>query len=313
MSTEAAVLAVDLGGTKTAVSLARGRTTARKTVRFPTPRTATETLVLLERHASNLLEGSRAAAVGVSFGGHVNAGRVRSLHVAGWESIDLASALTPLTTGAVGIINDAEAGALAEYAARRRRPDPPSSLLYVTVSTGIGGAFVSDGEVLRGARGLAGELGHLPLGGAAPCSCSGNGHLEAHAAGPAIARAARAGLNDPRFAESLLHGERPLDARAVALAAERGDSLAREVLQSAGVRLGTGLAMGAMCLDPAVICLGGGVAQAGPALWDPMREALARHPLARDVPVEPSVHGSDSALEGAVIHGAGLVYADVAS
>lgn len=315
MTAPARVFAVDVGGTKTAVALADPADATRTTVRFPTPASAQATLELIERHFRSMSEGSSVAAVGVSFGGHVSGDQVRSLHVPGWEDVDLVGTLSRITGAPVGVLNDAEAGALAEHDARQRRANPPRSLFYVTISTGIGGAIVIDGAVHRGARGLAGEIGHLPVGGSAPCSCGGAGHLEAVAAGPAIARLARAGLGDRRYAGSVLHAVRDeLDARAVARAADDGDQLARETLGTVGARLGAALVAVALCLDPAVICLGGGVAQSGTALWDPVREAVAAHPLL-ETQVERSVHEADSALVGAVLHARTLTgtYAEVAS
>ena len=305
MTNLAPVLAVDIGGTKTAVAIVHGTAGTHKTVRFPTPRSAPDALQLLLRHCRNLLSDTPVAAIGVSFGGHVFRDRVRSLHVPGWEDIDLVGVLGSFAHASVGLLNDAEAGALAEYQARQRRPHAPASLLYVTVSTGIGGAIVIDGDLHRGDRGLAGEIGHLPVGGTAACACGGAGHLESVAAGPAIAWLARSGLGEVRHAESVLHEVRHLDARAVALAAERGDTLARETLQETGSRLGAALIASVLCLDPAVICLGGGVAQSGRDLWDPLRETLHRHPLV-NTPVERALHGGDSALVGAGLHGLAL-------
>lgn len=301
MSSPARVLAVDVGGTKTAVALADPADATRTTVRFPTPATAQATVELIARHCRTMLAESRVRGVGVSFGGHVADGRVRSLHVPGWEDVDLVGTLEALTRAPVGILNDAECGALAEHAARQRRTSPPRTLFYVTVSTGIGGAVVIDGNVHRGARGLAGEVGHLPVGGSAPCACGGSGHLESMAAGPAIARLARAGLGETRYASSVLHSARDLDAAAVARAADDGDLLGRDILRTVGARLGRALVSVALCLDPDVICLGGGVSQSGAALWDPLRETLAEHPLVATT-VEKSVHGPDSALAGAALH-----------
>lgn len=306
MNADARVLAVDVGGTKTVVALASAATGARFTaMRFPTPATATETLTVLLRHCRTLVTESAVAGVGVSFGGHVDGGRVRSLHVPGWEDVNLVGELGEMTGAPVGVLNDADAGALAEYAARQSRPEPPGSLFYATVSTGIGGAFVLDGVVVRGAHGLAGELGHFPAGHSAPCSCGGTGHLEAIAAGPAIARHAARTRSERRNTDSLLSSLGQVDARAVAGAAEAGDRLAQEVLAEAATHIGRALTMCALCLDPAVICLGGGVSQSGAAFWDPLRATVRHHPLL-DTPIEPALHGSDSALVGAALHGARL-------
>lgn len=295
------VLAVDIGGTKTAIALGsadRGPPVRR--IRFATPPDARRALASVLTRAVRLVAGRRVAAVGVSFGGHVVGEKVRSLHVAGWEDVHLVDALRDAFRAPVQVVNDAEAGAVAEYSTRVRVTPGLRHLVYATVSTGIGGAVIADGEVARGAHGLTGELGHFPVAEQGTCSCGRVGHLEALASGTAIARRVREGLADERYRRSLLHGHgAAVDARAVADAARDGDELACSVLADAGRLVGRALAIMALCVDPEVICLGGGVSQAGDSFWLPLRHEVDAHLLC-PVAVEPAIHGSDSALIGAM-------------
>ncbi len=198
----------------------------------------------------------------------------------------------------VRVGNDANLAALGEArfgAARGYR-----HVVYLTLSTGVGGGVLVDGRLLLGARGLAAELGHItvdPQG--PPCGCGGRGHLEALVSGPALVRLAREGL--PHHPESLLHRVATLSGEAIAQAARQGDPLAQDVLQRAGRFLGRALADLCHVFNPEIIVLGGGVAQAGPWLWDAAREALeqalmspAYHPE-----LQPARLGDRSGLLGA--------------
>jgi len=191
----------------------------------------------------------------------------------------------------VRVANDAEAGALAERAARV--DDGVRDLVYVTVSTGVGAAVVVAGRIVHGSHGLAGEIGHMKVTDTGLCSCGGTGHVEGIASGTAIGlRAAREGL--------IVRGAGAPTARAVARAAEMGDPTARRILAEAGDALGRALAMTVLCVDPEVICLGGGVSGAGEAFWGSLRRAVDAGTL-RPVAVERARRGADAALAGAVL------------
>ncbi len=286
------VLAVDIGGTKVALALAETDDSAEpKVVRFATPADGPATLDRIVREARLLVGGGKAIPVGVSFGGHVDGERVHSLHVPGWDDAGLVPTLRAEFGGPVRVANDADAGALAEHGART--DDGVSDLVYVTVSTGVGAAVVAGGRIVRGSHGLAGEIGHMKVADSGLCSCGGVGHVEAIASGTAIGlRAAKEGL--------VVHGTGAPSALAVARAAETGDPIARRILAEAGDALGRALAMTALCVDPGVICLGGGVSGAGDAFWGPLRRAVDAGTL-RPVAVERARRGPDAALAGAIL------------
>ncbi len=175
----------------------------------------------------------------------------------------------------VVVENDANLAAIGEWcygAAQGHR-----HVLYLTISTGIGGGVIVDGRLLRGVAGLAGELGHItviPEGGPL-CGCGQRGHLEAVASGPAIARAAEAALADGT-PSLLAAAPRPLTAAQVAQAAQQGDPLALRVFAQAAGYLGRALADFLHIFNPSVVVLGGGVVHAGEVLLRPLARALRK-------------------------------------
>lgn len=287
------VLALDFGGTKLAaglIDLADERLVAREVQPTP-PGDARGVLAAMVALARALLaRGSAPVAVGVSFGGPVDVARgrvLRSHHVPGWEDFPLAETLAQALGRPVALDNDGNAMALGEWRFGAARGMP--ALLYVNIGTGIGGGLVLGGRVYRG-RGLAGEIGHMVLWPEGPvCPCGKRGCLEALAAGPAIARRAseRTGWVFP-------------DAAAV-FAAAVSEPAVQLALEECLDFLARGLANAAVLLDPSLIVLGGGVAQAGPALFEPVRRTLPRYiaPLPTPPPVVPSRLGADLGLWGA--------------
>ena len=167
--------------------------------------------------------------------------------------------------------NDANLAALGEWkfgAGKGHR-----HVLYLTISTGIGGGVIINDRVLHGYHGLAAELGHVVvLAGGPVCSCGHEGHLEALAAGPAIVRYIREQLE--AGTESELENVESLNAYEVAEAAKRGDALAKSAYERAGKFLGIGVASFLHTFDPSIVIFGGGVSQSGSLLFDPFEDSL---------------------------------------
>jgi glucokinase len=170
--------------------------------------------------------------------------------------------------------------------------------VYLTVSTGIGGAVVADGRLLRGADGMAGELGHLTVDYNGPlCGCGMPGHLEAIASGTGIARAARAaGLGDA--------GNLEIDARRVAELEGEGDAVGHRIMEEARRAFAAAIVAIVNVFNPSLIVVGGGIAIAqGDRLFDPARQALAQsgysHQAGR-VRIVPASLGDDVGLIGAL-------------
>jgi glucokinase len=189
--------------------------------------------------------------------------------------------------------NDATCAAAAELAYGAGRPF--GSFLLVTVGTGIGGGLVLGGRVWRGARGFAGEIGHVSIDPEGPaCPCGSRGCLEQYASGPAIVRAWKLGAG-PRAAEA----ESPLD---VARLAGSGDPAALAAFAAAGRALGQAIGGVVNLLDIEACIIGGGVADAGEVLLAPVRRELRRftYPLiAEGFLVAAAELGNDAGLLGA--------------
>ncbi|MFO7170251.1 MAG: ROK family protein [Chloroflexota bacterium] len=306
------VLGLDFGGTKLAAGLvdARGAVVARQARPTPASGGAQASLALMLEMARELLADGRLsplAGVGVSFGGPVEAdGRtVRlSMHVPGWEGARLADRLEQEFGVPAAVANDGDAAALAEYrfgAGRGVR-----HMLYLTVSTGIGGGVIIDGRLHRGERAWAGEVGHQVLKpDGPPCPCGRNGCLESLASGLSVAREARARLRAEGASGSSLASLAPEDltARDVAAAAAQGDRLAREVWEAAMEWLGIGVASACNLINPGRVVIGGGLTRAGDLLFAPVRRVAAARALDPALEIVPAALGDDVGILG----GAALV------
>ncbi len=181
----------------------------------------------------------------------------------GWRGLPLRGRLEGQLGLPVAVGHDVRTAGLAEglLGAGRGAPD----FAFVMIGTGIAAAFVTHGAVVAGARSMGGELGHAPvIADGEPCACGQLGCLEAYASGSGIAR---------RYAA--LGGSAPLTAVEIA-AAQGHDPVAAKVWGEAVNALALGLVTVTMMLDPAVIVLGGGLAEAGAVLLDPLRAALER-------------------------------------
>jgi glucokinase len=181
--------------------------------------------------------------------------------------------------------------------------------IYLTVSTGVGGAIVTGGEILHGPDGLAGELGHVPVELDGPrCGCGGIGHVEAIASGVAVAREARAILaaGDSAFlaarAKELEPGQE-LSAKDVSEGALAGDSSCRDVMDRARRALAAACVGYVNAFNPHRIVIGGSIAEAeGERILQPIRETIAREAfdvVARRVTIVPAELGGDVSLAGA--------------
>ena len=201
----------------------------------------------------------------------------------------------------VAIGHDARAAGVAEAVAGAARG--LDNFLLLPLGTGIAATVVLHGEAVPGAVWSAGEVGHMPVyPGGEPCSCGQRGCLEVYASAGGLAR---------RYAR--LGGTPGLDSQAIAAAAFT-DPLARSVWETATHALGTALATLTLTLDPACIVLGGGLAEAGAQLFDPVRGALRSALAWRTAPaVLPSAFGALAAQVGAAIlarRAAGLAVPD---
>jgi glucokinase len=217
----------------------------------------------------------------------------------GWNDVSLVSHIQSALGLPAVLENDANAAALGEF--RYGAGKGVRSLVYFTVSTGIGGGIILDGKVWHGLKDAAGEVGHMTVCPDGPvCGCGSRGCLEAMASGPSIARRAREAVAAGR---STRLREVPVVTSAdVVRLAQEGDAVAREVWDAAVKFLGIGVAAAITILAPERVVLGGGVTRAGDFLFDPLRAEVRRRvklvPV-ESVPILPAMLGPDVGILGA--------------
>ncbi len=295
---------VDVGGTKVlAVELAgaAGDLVVASSAQVPMPgRSASDADVeeAVARAALEVAGGRPLTGVGLSAAGLVDraGGRVRFAAHLPWRDAPVRERLANLFGVPVVVDNDANCAAYAELAAGALRGI--SSALLVTVGTGIGGAVVVDGRVIRGANDMAGEFGHMQVvpDGLA-CECGLRGCWEQYCSGRALERVVRVALGSH------------LDGPEVADLARSGNQPALQAFASVGTWLGVGIAGLVSALDPAVVVVGGGVSAVGDLLLEPARHGLLDSLQAtgyRQVPpIVPTRFGPEAGAVGAALLAAG--------
>ncbi|MGH2751628.1 MAG: ROK family protein [Actinomycetota bacterium] len=290
--------AIDVGGTKTLIELfdaGSGRT--QGAAEFPTPRSGDPILVLASA-IEKLSCDQTLAAIAVGCPGPLDpsAGLVVDPPnlARSWWHLPLGRGLSETFGCTVALENDGNLGALGESVAGAGRGFP--SVLYLTVSTGVGAGFVTGETIFRGGRGFGLEVGHTTINASASavCACGRVGCLEAWASGSAIAgRARAAGLGDGSG----------VSARSVAAAAASGEPRALRILSEAAAYLGQGIVNLMYVFDPTLVLIGGGVAQSD-LFVDLVTQAIASEKVMdpfRDVPVRQAELGRASVISGAKV------------
>ncbi len=202
----------------------------------------------------------------------------------------------------VAINNDANLAAYGEWYFGSGKGF--SNLVYLTISTGIGGGVIINDELLIGHAGFAGEIGHTTLDHQGPeCSCGKFGHLEALASGPSIVRWVKSQLEDESLQEHFPEGD--LDAKLVSDAAENGNELAIAAYQRAGKYIGLAVADLLHIFNPERVIIGGGVSRSGDLILDPIRQSAAESVISDvyldNVEIVQAALGDDSGLLGALV------------
>ncbi|MGW4547523.1 ROK family protein [Streptomyces violaceorubidus] len=235
--------------------------------------------------------GEPARAAGVAVPGIVDAERGVAVYAAnlGWRDVPLRTLLAErLGSVPVALGHDVRTGGLAEGRIGAGRG--ADRFLFVPLGTGIAGAIGIDGRVEAGAHGFAGEIGHVVVrpGGLA-CPCGQRGCLERYASASAVSQAwARAS------------GEAEADAADCAKAVESGDARALAVWRDAVDALADGLVTALTLLDPRVLIIGGGLAEAGETLFSPLRDAVRRRVTFQRLPeIVPAALGDTAGCLGA--------------
>jgi len=229
-------------------------------------------------------------------------------NIPGWKNLALKKHLEDRFKIPAAVGNDANVAALGEW--RFGAGKGHNDLIYITVSTGIGGGVITGGELLLGTRGLAAEMGHITVMPDGPlCGCGQRGHLEALASGPAIAKWVKEQL--AQGARSSLAGRANLTARDVSQAAQANDALAITALERAGKFLGIALADFMHIFNPSAIIIGGGVSRSGDHFWKPMENAVREHVISeaylKDFVLTKAALGDEVGLMGALALAQSLV------
>ena len=308
------VLTLDIGGTKIASAVIQWGGVVLSRARGETPDSADEVALVeaAERVAQQAL--SRAGtnlrdmeAVGVSCAGIINIRSgivVYSPNVAALRRTPLRTLLSERLGMPVRLANDATLAALGEWEYGLHRS--VSDLVYVTVSTGIGGGIIAGGRLLEGACGAGGEVGHMTIDVNGPsCACGRSGCWEALASGSALAERTVRRLEE---GENSIIGEMSggdmnnVDAQMVSIAARQGDGLATEMIETTAFYVGVGLGNLINIFNPSIVVVGGGVTKIGEPLLGPAAKFArdrAYVTAAGDVDIRTAMLGDDSPLLGA--------------
>lgn len=303
------VLALDIGGTKLAAGIvdSGGNVLARAEV--PTlaaegPERVLDRIVRLAKVVMSApgISGRAIQRVGIGCAGPVDrqAGLVLNPpNLPGWIHVPLVDHVQNALGHPAVLENDANAAALGEF--RYGAGKGANSLVYLTVSTGIGAGIILDGKLWHGLKDGAGEVGHMTLVPDGPvCGCGNRGCLEALASGPSIARRAREALSTGR--SSRLRDVEDLTAADVARLAQERDTVAAEVWTATVEYLALGVAAVVTIIAPERVVIGGGVAKAGDFLFEPLRRQVyhrVKLVAVASLPILPAALGSDVGILGA--------------
>ena len=309
------ILAVDLGGTKirSAIVLSNGEILSSK--KYPTqaakgPEEVIRRLIFaikdtlirggLKIHELNGIVIASAGILDVK-NGIITA----SPSLPGWRDIPLRSILIEKLKTDVHLINDASAAALGEH--RFGAGQGLNNLVYLTVSTGIGGGIIIDKELYSGTDGCAGEIGHMIIEADGPkCNCGSFGCLEVLASGTAIAREAqqRVAIGEKSSLVEFAKNADGITAETVAHAAKHGDAMACEVMSKTAYYLGIGIANVINIFNPEMVIIGGGVSKIGEMLLKPTRKVVKQRAFklpASTVRIMRSRLGDNAGIVGAAV------------
>ena len=288
-----ATIGVDIGATKIACGVLKEEEFLNKTT-IPTPKQGWRSVLDSIVDTVKVLEELHPEVTGVGVGvpGTHDRARTEVLfapNIHGFTNVPLVEYLSKRLGRPVDLENDANAAGLAEGILGAGRY--ASSSMFLTISTGIGGSIIADGQLWRGFHGIAGELGHVIRVPGGPLPPSGvAGALEAVASGTAIER-------DATFAF-----RKPTSTAEVFRLAQDGDSMAEQIVHTAMRYLGMAIADVQKLLDPELFVIGGGVASVGPYFYTHVQNYAREYAKGfSDVTVVPAQFGVDAGVIGAAI------------
>ena len=305
-------IGIDLGGTTIKGGLVNAQGEILYETRVDTEQNQSEALleqILTFARALNTQAEGRAAAIGIGVPGLVNTqtNRIEIMpNLPEISAVDLPVLLMQELSLPAAIDNDANVASYAELhagAAQGKR-----NVFIVTLGTGIGSGIIINGQIYRGAKGFAGEFGHMTIDPEGiECGCGNIGCLETIASGPNIVRRMRERLFRDRtssLSTLALPRDRELTAEDIGIAARKGDEMAQLMLERTGMFLGIALAAVVNLLNVEMIVLGGGVMEAGDLILKPTTNEVRRRafpPSFRDCEIVKAQLGPKAGVIGAAL------------
>jgi glucokinase len=312
-------IGIDIGGTKIAGALVDENGRIEKELKVPTPATNPDAIAdAVVSLVEELGAGVEVAATGVAAAGFIDADRANIVYAPNlsWRNEPFKAKLSSRLSMPVFIENDANAAGWAEY--RFGAGAGVKHMVMLTIGTGVGGAVIVDGRMLRGGFGIAAELGHInvvPDG--VLCGCGQKGCLESYGSGTALLRAAKAlaasGSGEGARLAELQAEKGELTGVEVYQAIVEGDPGALRLLRELGEVIGKAIASLTAVLDPELVVIGGGVSQAGELLVGPMRDAFLSHLPARGFRPELRIETAKLVNDAGVVGAADLARRELAS
>ena len=309
---------VDLGGTTLTAALVNV-VTGERLGRHHVPTLAKEGHAAVMARMADLInevirdagmDEKRIGGIGIGAPGVLDMDRGLTLFLPNlpgeWRDVPLGATIEEKVGLPVRLLNDVRSFTLAEKTFGAGRD--VDTMVGMAIGTGIGGGLVIDGKLHLGLDGTAGEVGHHVIDPYGPrCGCGSRGCLEAFASGPAITAMALKAIaqgTTTRIAELISYDRNEVTPKVIAEAAQDGDPVAQEIYERAGFYIGIGVANLITIVSPEMVVIGGGVAQAGDLLFDPIRRTVRE--TAKVAPVEkveivPADLGTDAGLIGAAV------------
>jgi glucokinase len=312
MSRPVHAIGIDIGGTKIAGALVSESGEILRSLKRPTP--AGDPVAIVDNVVElvrQLGEGEEVIAAGIAAAGFVDVTQSIVYYAPNinWRGEPFREHLSELLPGMdITIDNDANAAGWAEYRFGAGRGATDMTML--TIGTGVGGAVIVDGNLLRGGFGAAGEIGHLRVvPGGLPCGCGQRGCIEQYGSGRSLLRYANeiadaGGIGHNLATARGVSGQ--LDGTIVGALLEDRDPGALAALRELGSWLGQASASIGAVLDPQLFVFGGGVAAAGELLLEPIREAFLAHLPARGFHPEPAFAVAELVNDAGVVGAADL-------
>ncbi len=298
---------IDLGGTNIRAAVATSASTfanhvAERTPAQDGPDAVCDAMASAVRKAA---DGAPLGGVAIGVPGPLNpeTGIVFAApHLKGWTDVPLVKMMQERLGCPVAIQNDAHLAGYGEWTAGAGKE--ARTMVFITISTGVGGALILDGKIWSGVTGTAGEIGHTPLGpDDPPCAQGHPGCLEGSASGTAIARKGREAVAKGLATKLRDIPTDELDAEAVEMAARAGDEVALQIYREAARALGRMLGGIINLINPKLIVIGGGLIQAHELIFQPMIDAVSEMAFEvprKDTEIVIAGLGTDAGLVGAV-------------